>query len=106
MTTINVTAEHIKNATPRKCHHCVIALAINDVLKPPYVGRAGLFNLTILERVGLDINDCETRQKFDTPIGIYDYMCRFDREEDVEPISFSLDIREEFLKCSSESPPS
>lgn len=106
MTTINVTTEHIKNATPRKCQHCVIALAINDVLKSPYVGRAGLFNLTILERVGPHANNFEVRQKFDTPIGIYDYMCMFDREEQVEPISFSLDIREEFLKCSSESPPS
>lgn len=106
MTTINVTAEHIKNAMPRKCQYCVIALAINDVLKPPYLARAGLFNLTILERVGLDINDCETRQKLDTPERVHNYMLKFDREEQVEPISFELDIKEEFLKCSSESPPS
>lgn len=106
MTTINVTAEHIKNAMPRKCLSCVIALAINDVLKPPYVTLAGLFVTSILAHVGLDINDCETRQKLDTPERVHNYMLKFDREEDVEPISFSLDIKEEFLKCSSESPPS
>jgi hypothetical protein len=80
---ITVTRDHIRAATRRDSHHCMIADAIRDRLKTTFI-------LVDLQSIRWSDLKKGKRYTYLTPARAQRAIIRFDRGEAVEPFAFTL----------------
>lgn len=88
MTNIVVTQEMISEGVRRECHRCPVALAVKAVVRDGIFVRVGTGFLYLGDH----------RRTVTMPVDAQWFIRAFDCGRPVQPISFPLDIPEEFLK--------
>ncbi|MCI0537687.1 MAG: hypothetical protein L0Z50_20935 [Verrucomicrobiales bacterium] len=89
---IEVTQNDIDKGCEKDCLKCPVALAINRVLRKPYVCYVDIPLIRIRKGRSLDFV-CEIL----TPEVAIDFIRAFDPGRDVSPFSFDLSIPEEYV---------
>ena len=101
-TIINVTAEHIARGKRESCSECPVALAIAEVVREDIwiiVRRWVHLSWGYHQSIG--------HQSIGLPVDVVAWICDFDtrlNSPPMPPISFSINIRSDFLRASSKEP--
>jgi hypothetical protein len=106
-TTIQVTAQHIKEGQPGSAQYCPVALAIRERIKPdPHVSLCVRFTFAYLVNDTRGSNPGHIGQSnvvtsMKLPQEVTDFIYQFDtlsRYQSPSPFEFQLEIPEECLK--------
>jgi hypothetical protein len=95
--TVQVTRDDIRRGQPEKCQYCPIAHALRRVIKPECGFLVTEFWVAIYPTIHTSGPSYDAR----LPLFAHLFVKSFDNCEQVEPITFDLDIPEEYLKVAA-----
>ena len=94
--TINVTQDHIDNGQRESAFRCPLALAIKESLNIKYIpneinGKAH-YPVGVTHQYFRIYDTLSNFQEYELPEKVYDFVIKFDRNEEVQPFSFEMEI--------------